>query len=330
MSQLGLMFLGVGCGAFGAAMFHLVMHSIFQSLLFLSAGAVVLALRHESDLFGMGALRKRLPKTRVVVLVGVLALTGAPPLSGFFSQGQIALGAFSNELPGHSALYWMATLTALLTSFYMLRLYFLVFSGESHVEREVRAHLQEPGNLTLVPLYALAVLSVLAGALLGLPQFWGDMIAIDDSDSLGNFLRSVLVTSAAGVSTGKQWGLVTAAVAAWALGALAAWWLYVRKPALAARASESVASLAALLRNGFFIDRLYDRVLIGPLVALSERVLHRGVDAGLIDGLVVNGVPRSLRAFANNALKRPQSGMTQGYLVAMVAGMLGILLYLVR
>lgn len=329
MSQLGFMFLAAGCGAYAAAMFHVVTHAFFMALLFLAAGAVSLVLHHEQDLFRMGALSKRLPKVRVMMLVGVFAIAGAPGLSGFFSRGEILVATFSSELTGHRVLYWMGVLTSLLTSFYAYRMYFLVFEGESHVEREVRARLQEPGNVLLGPLYAFAVLSVLGGYM-GLSQFWGDMIGIDRSDSLGNFLRTVVVSGARdGLSAGTEWRFVATAVAAWALGAAGAWWLYVRNPAVVERVTGSLATLGHVLSNGLFIDVLYERVIVRPLVVLSDRVLYRGVELRLIDGLAVNGTARSIWLLAHRVLRLPHSGMTQGYLFLMLIGMLGILLYLV-
>jgi NADH-quinone oxidoreductase subunit L len=330
MSQLGLMFLAVGCGAYATAMFHLVTHAFSKALLFLAAGAVIVVLHREQDLFRMGALRNRLPKTRVMMLVGVLAIAGAPGLSGFFSGEEVLVAALGSELPGHATLYWMGVMTALLTSFYMFRMYFLVFEGESRVEREVRARLSEPGNVVLGPLYFFALLSVLGG-FLGLSQFWGDMIGIDDSDSLANFVQTVIVrTASPDLSSGSEWQIVVTALAVWLLGAVSAWWLYLRNPALVEAAGESVATLAEVLRRGFFVDALYDRTIVRPLVAFSDRVLYRGIDKRLIDGIVVSGTARSIWLLAQRVLKLPQSGMTQGYLFVMVAGMLALLLYLVR
>jgi len=329
MSQFGFMFLAAGCGAYAAAMFHAVTHSFFMALLFLSAGAVSFVLHHEQDLFRMGALGNRLPKIRVMMLVGVLALAGAPGLSGFFSRGEVLVAAFSSELAGQQALYWLGMFTSLLTSFYAFRMYFLVFEGESHVEREVRARLQEPGNVLIGPLYAFAVLSVLGGYM-GLSQFWGDMIGIDRSDSLGNFVRTVVASGVRdGLSSDTETRLMLTAVAAWAIGVAGAWWSCVRHPAAAERLAESLATFGHVLRNGFFIDVLYHRVIVRPLVALSDRVLYRGVELRLIDGIAVDATARSIRLFAQRVLKLPHSGMTQGYLFLMLIGVLCILLYLV-
>jgi NADH-quinone oxidoreductase subunit L len=332
MSHVGVMFVAVGCGAYAAAVFHVVTHAFPKALLLLGAGAVVLGLRGERDLRRMGALRKRLPKTRVVMLVGALALAGAPGLSTFFSTDEILLAVYASELPGHHSLYWMGCLTLLLTSFYVVRLYLRVFEGESHVEREIRAHLQEPDDVALGPLYVLAVLSVVGGFMVGLPQFWGDMIGIADSDSLGNFVRTVVVSSvtpgARGVSTGTEWGLVLGTVGAWGLGAVAAWSLE-RRPAFARRAGESLATLGRLSRHGWGLPGAYDRVLVQPLLWLSDRLLSRGIDAGLIDGIALDGSARSIRALANDALKWPHSGLVPGYLIVTLLGTVGVLLYLV-
>jgi NADH-quinone oxidoreductase subunit L len=332
MSHVGVMFLAVGSGAFASAVFHVVTHAFPKALLLLGAGSVVLGLRGERDLRRMGALRKRLPKTRVVMLVGALALTGAPGLSTFFSTDEILVAVYASALPGHRVLYWLGCFTLLLTSFYVVRLYLRVFEGESHVVREIRAHLQESDDLALGPLYVLAVLSVVGGFMVGLPQFWGDMIGIADSDSLGKFVRTVVASNAApgtrGVKVSTEWGLVLSTVAAWALGAAAAWGLE-RRPALAQRAGGPLASLGRLLRRGWDLPDLYRRGLVQPLLGLSDRVLARGIDAGLIDGLVLGGAARSVRALANDVLRWPQSGLVPGYLVVTVLGTVGVLLYLV-
>ena len=330
MSQLGYMFLAVGCGAYTAAMFHLVTHAFFNALLFLGIGAVLLSVHHEQDLMRLGGLGKRLPKTRLVMLIGVLSIAGMPGLSGFFSRDEIVLAAYASDLAGHHYLLGIALITTALTSFYMFRLYFLTFRGDSHVAPAIRSRMQEPGNGVLIPLYILAGLSMMAGYM-GLPQFYGDMLLPADvsSDSLGNFLASVVVTTGYDVPRANESALVVLAIAAFFGGFLLAWLSYVRMTALAARFAERTSSIAGLLRNRYYIDEAYGFLVVRPLFFLSERVLARFIEERVIDGALVQGSARAVRAFASELLRPTQSGFAQAYLFFMVAGVAAMLVYLV-
>jgi len=331
VSQLGYMFLAAGCGAYTAAMFHVVTHAFFKALLFLGAGAVIVAMHHEQDMLKMGKLRKKLRRTHVVMLIGVLAISGFPFLSGFFSKDEILLSAFAAEqVPGHLWLYWIAAGTAALTAFYMGRLYVLTFWGDSRVDQQLRSHLDDPVDWIMYPLYVLAVLSMVGG-FMGLPQFWGDRLGVESSDSLGNFLlRTVAAVPAHEVGQATEWGLVGVAVAAFLVGAGAAWFLYEERAELPDRIAQRLGGLYALVREKFYVDELYDRVIVRPLVAISDEVLFREIDARAIDGVAVNGTARAVRALAAHGLKYAQSGLAQGYMLLMVAGAVAIVTYLLQ
>ncbi|MEN8182170.1 MAG: NADH-quinone oxidoreductase subunit L, partial [Myxococcota bacterium] len=191
VSQLGFMFIAAGCGGYAAAVFHLGTHAFFKALLFLGAGAVILAMHHEQDTDRMGGLRSRIPRTWAVFLVGVVAISGFPPLSGFFSKDEILATAYTAHVPGHVWIYRIALFTAALTSFYMFRLYFRTFEGECRASAEVQTRIHEPPTTVLRPLYVLAFFSVLAG-FFGLPQIYGDMLGVKDSNSLAHFLTPVV------------------------------------------------------------------------------------------------------------------------------------------
>ena len=164
VSQLGYMFLAAGCGGYGAAMFHLVTHAFFKALLFLGAGAVILATHHEQDTDRMGGLWRKIPRTHAVFLVGVLAIAGFPPLSGFFSKDEVLLSAYLAHVPGHRWLWAIGLVTAAITAFYMFRLHFLhLLRNQSAMSTEDYAHVHEPGSTVMVPLFVLAVLSVVGG-----------------------------------------------------------------------------------------------------------------------------------------------------------------------
>ncbi len=330
VSQLGYMFVAAGCGAYGAAIFHLGTHAFFKALLFLGSGAVILAMHHEQDTDRMGGLRRRLPHTHLVFLVGVLAIAGFPPLSGFFSKDEILLSAWlAHDVPGHQALWALGLVTAALTAFYMFRLHFRTFAGASRVPEEVRNHVHEPSQVVRVPLYVLAAFSAVAG-LAGLPQVYGDALGVSDSNSLAHFLAPVLAAEAHHVSHAVELGLAGLAVAAASLGTLLAWWLYVHRPGLPARLRAGLGALFRLVRDKFYVDEIYDALLVRPLVIASDRVLFRGVDAGLIDAVGVDGTARAVRALAARVLKHAHSGLAQGYLFVMLLGTLAVVGWLVR
>jgi NADH-quinone oxidoreductase subunit L len=322
------MFLAAGCGGYSAAVFHLGTHAFFKALLFLGSGAVILALHHEQDVRRMGGLKRWIPRTRWVFLVGVAAIAGLPGLSGFFSKDEILVWA--SHAAGGPWLYWMALGTAGLTAFYMVRLHCLVFHGECRAPASVREHIHEVGPLMLWPLYVLAGFSVISGYV-GLPQLWGDLIAVKNSDSLGRFLGPVLAkVEKPHLDHATEFGMVLSAVGVAAAGATLAWWLYVRNPALPGRITATLAGLHRLLLNKYWIDELYDLVIVRPLVLVSDRVLYRVVDAGIVDGAFVNGTARGVRGLASHGLKYAQSGLAQSYIFFMIVGAAALVGYLLR
>ena len=330
MSQLGYMFVAAGCGAFAAAMFHVVMHAFFKALLFLAAGAVLLAVHHEQDMTRLGGLGKRLPRTRLVMLIGIFAIVGVPGFAGFFSKDEIVLAAYTSHVAGRTYLLGIAMVTAALTAFYMFRMYFLVFRGESRVPSAIRSRMQEPGNTVLVPLYILAGLS-LTGGYMGLPQFWGDMLLPSgiSSDSLGNFLSTVVVTSSHDVPRANAWALIVLATAALSIGWLGAWLVCVRSPAFARRIAERTSTLIGWLRAGLNVDAAYRVVFVRPLQLIARRVMADAVERRAIDGALVEGAARGVQALASGLLRHAQSGFAQAYLFFTVAGAAALLIYMV-
>jgi NADH-quinone oxidoreductase subunit L len=328
VSQLGYMFVAAGCGAYTGAIFHLVTHAFFKALLFLAAGAVILAMHHEQDIRRMGGLRRRIWQTHAVFWVGVVAISGFPQFSGFFSKDEILLAAYTAHVPGHQWIYALGLATAGLTAFYMWRLYFVVFSGESRAAPEVREHVAEPPPVVVNPLWVLAVLAAVGG-LFGWPEAYA--LGMQDSHSLNNFLRAVWPPAEPhAISHETEYMLALLAIGMAALGLAVAHHCYVRRPDLPGRVAARLAALQALLREKYYVDEVYDAAIVRPLVKLSDAVLYRGVDAGLIDGVAVNGTARAVRAFAANGLKYLQSGLAQAYVVTMIVGAVAILGYLLR
>ncbi len=332
VSQLGYMFLAAGCGGYAAAMFHLLTHGFFKALLFLGAGAVILALHHEQDIDKMGGLTRFISwwkPTHLCFLIGVLAISGVPGMSGFFSKDEVLLAAWTAEgVPGHTWLWAIGIVTAGLTAFYMFRLHFRVFFGETRIAPSLRSHVHEAAPTVTQPLVVLAVLSVVAG-FAGLPQVYGDMLGISNSNSLAHFQAPALAAAHPHeVSHAAELWLAFTAVAVAAAGALVAWQLYLRRPELPDRIAAALAGPYRLLADRYRVDELYDRAIVLPLVALSDRVLFRGIDAGLIDGVAVMGTARTVRQLAARGLKYAHSGLTQSYLVLLLAGATAVVSYL--
>jgi NADH-quinone oxidoreductase subunit L len=330
VSQLGYMFLAAGCGGYAAALFHLGTHAFFKALLFLGSGAVILAMHHEQDIEKMGGLARRLPQTHWVFLIGVLAIAGFPGFSGFFSKDEILVAAYASQVPGHMWLYRIGLVTAGITSFYMFRLHFRTFYGSCRAPQELREHMKEASPVVLNPLWVLAFFSVLAG-FVGLPQVWGDLFDIPHSNSLANFLSVALAAGEAHhLDHSTEYGMAASAVALAAAGAAIAWLLYVRRPELPGQLAARLGALYRLLLNKYYVDEAYDAIIVRPLVGISDRVLFRGIDAGLIDRVAVDGSAKTVRALAANGLKYAQSGLAQSYLFVMIVGAIAIVTYLVR
>ena len=168
VSQLGLMFLGLGVGAYSSSVFHVTTHAFFKALLFLGAGSVIHAMGGEQDMRKMGGLWKHLPITGKVMAIGTLAISGFPLLSGFFSKDEILAHTYEHS----PTLWFLGQVTSILTAFYMFRLLFLTFFGKFRGTHEQEHHLHESPKTMTIPLIVLAILSI-AGGVLGLPEFWG-------------------------------------------------------------------------------------------------------------------------------------------------------------
>jgi NADH-quinone oxidoreductase subunit L len=325
ISQLGYMFLAIGVGAFGAGVFHLLTHAFFKALLFLGSGSVILALHHEQDLFNMGGLRKYLPVTFFTMWMGAFALAGVPLFSGFFSKDAILWETFA---AGNEALWLMGVVVAGLTAFYISRLMFLAFHGRERSEKQHQGppdlSPKEPSWSVTLPLIILAGFSLLAGYL-GLPSYWG-------SNRLEEFLAPSFRFQFSGQPaaaiehahlTEVILTLVTLAVAFF--GFALAYHLYIKDPQVAGRLANRFPWLYALLRRKFFVDEIYDWLLVGPVQRLSRTILWKGMDVRVVDGLV-HGTASLMQAWSHR-VKRIQSGDTRLYATWILGGALLILFY---
>jgi NADH-quinone oxidoreductase subunit L len=311
VSQLGYMFLGLGAGAFGAGIFHLMTHAFFKGLLFLAAGSVIHAMGGEQDLRKMGGLRKKIPWTYGTMLVATLAIAGTPGFSGFFSKDDI-LGSMSTSTGGQ-ILWFVGVLTAGLTAFYMFRMLFLAFHGEPRFD-EHAVHVHESPKKMLVPLVVLAVLSAIGGWWAA-PELFGGLNYFD------RFLEPVFAAGAPlheTLSVAYQFGRMGAAVAVALVGFFVAWSMYIRRKDAAARVGESRSGIYRLLAGKYFVDEIYAALIVRPLVWISRNVLWHGVDEGLIDG-TVNGVGQSAQV-GGSILRRVYSGNARSYATWIVLG----------
>ncbi len=317
ISQIGYMFIGCGVGAYAAGMFHLVTHAFFKSLLFLAAGSVIHALSGEQDMRRMGGLRRALPVTFPVFLVGALAIAGVPFLSGFFSKDAILTGAYAG---GHFALYGLGLAGAVLTAFYMFRLVYLTFYGEDRSPHDgAGRHVHESPPAMTVPLVLLALLSALGG-LLGLPVLLGER-----ANLFGRFLSGAFGHAAPHPTVSTELLLILAATASALAGIALAYVFYRREPGLPDRVARRFPAVHRLLVGKYYVDEAYDAVVVRPLVRGAETVYAR-FDLKVVDG-ALNG-SAAAADLAGKGLVRLQSGLLRDYALAFLIGVIVFLGFL--
>ena len=307
VSQLGYMFLGCGVGAFSAGIFHLMTHAFFKALLFLSAGSVIHAMGGEQDMWHMGGLASKIKVTFWCMLFGTIAIAGFFPFAAFFSKDAILFAAFNSE-HGGKALYAVGLLAAVLTSFYMFRLVWLTFFGKNRYdEHQVHVH-ESPRNMT-VPLMILAFLA-LTGGWFAFPALFGG------KDYFTDFLSPVFASGEiAGGEALHSLELTLSGVAmvAATLGLLVAWRMYSKD---VKRGPET--GLHKLLYNKYYVDEIYQAVIVNPLIWISRNILWKAVDEGTIDG-AVNGIAYGVREIGDG-VRHAQSGNTRSYAVWVLVG----------
>jgi NADH-quinone oxidoreductase subunit L len=327
ISQLGYMFLGVGVAAFGAGIFHLVTHAFFKALLFLGAGSVIHALHGEQDMRRMGGLKAKLPLTYWTVLAGTLAISGIPPLAGFFSKDEILWKTWA---AGYPALWAIGLVTAGLTALYMFRLFFLTFHGSFRGSPGAWDHPHESPPSMAVPLTVLGVLSI-AGGWIGLPHAIGGPLG-GLPNAFEAWLEPVFADAGHASEVAHtvppiEYGLMAASVAVALLGIALAGWMYVSDPSVPATLATRLRGLYILLRGKYFVDELYEVLIVRPFNALS-RFAWRVVDDGLIDGLFVNGSGALVR-LGSRVASGWETGYVQSYVLVFFGGVVLLLVYLV-
>jgi NADH-quinone oxidoreductase subunit L len=319
ISQLGYMFVALGAGAFSAAIFHLMTHAFFKACLFLCAGSVMHALAGELNVFKMGGLGKHMPITSRAFLCAALAISGFPLFSGFFSKDMILESAF---VSGHYVTWLVGLLAAGLTAVYVFRAYFLAFTGESRVNHDKAHHLHESPATMTVPLIVLGALSVVGGWV-GLPEgfLWGDRFGAYLEPSL-----AALPHGGAHHASGATLAFLIGSASLMALaGIYAAYAIYGRRSPLPDTLTASAPGIYRLLWNKYYVDELYDALVVRPYVALS-RLFWQVVDSQLIDG-AVNGVGELVR-WLGGRVRRLQTGDVQTYAFAMLVGAICVIIAL--
>src|SRR5262252_4469893 len=314
VSQLGYMFAAVGVGAYAAGIFHLVTHAFFKALLFLGAGSVIHGLGGEQDLRKMGGLSSRMVATTITTTIGGLGLAGLPGLAGFFSKDEILAAAFGS---GHRGIWALLLLGAFLTSFYTSRMLFLAFYSGPRMTREAAHHVHESPDVMTFPLWILALLTVITGVAFGIPS--------DHGTRFERFLAPVFPVHESGTSGAVALMLLVSAVAVFVAGVVVAWYMYMAAAVRPDVIGQPRTPIHALLLNAYYVDALYDRAIVRPLLALS-RLLASVFDVRLVDGLV-NAVARAVVAGAAG-LRRIQTGYTVNYALTMLAGAVAIVVFL--
>lgn len=314
VSQLGYMFLGLGVGAYTGAVFHVMTHAFFKALLFLGAGSVIHAMSGEQDMRNMGGLKKYMSITHITFLLGCIAIAGIPPFSGFFSKDEILAGAFEA-----SPVYWViGVLTAMMTAFYMFRLYAMTFQGKFRGTHEQEHHLHESPSAITIPLIVLAILAVIAG-FVGIPEAF-----VPDAHKLGAFLAPVFKDSNEYVHAHGHEGhlshsteyILMAISVAGAFAALAFAWSKFSKYE---KTGAEETGLGKVLANKWYVDELYDSIIVKPINSLGA-FLNNVVERKGIDG-IVNGVGRAVN-YGSRQLRLLQSGQVGNYVLLMVVAAL--------
>ncbi|HEX4925735.1 MAG TPA: NADH-quinone oxidoreductase subunit L [Bdellovibrionales bacterium] len=323
VSQLGYMFLGVGVGAFGPGMFHLMTHAFFKALMFLGAGSVIHAMHEEQDMRYMGGLKKYIPITHWTFVFGWLAILGLPPFSGFFSKDEILWQAYHSPR-GHIIFWIMGVVGAGLTAFYMTRLMALTFWGKSRVPSKTHPH-EAPPTMT-VPLIILAVLSV-TGGWIGIPHVITHTFHVDIPNVFQDWLspRLTAVPNQTEADPMLEWIFMGVSVGLAGCSAWLAYYLYVLKPNVLDDVYSKLRLVHKVFYNKYWVDEAYFAFIIRPIVAFS-RFLWSKFDVLVIDKATY--LISDLILEGGRGLKGYQSGNVQQYALYMVIGLVAILLLL--
>lgn len=323
VSQLGYMFLALGVGAYSAGVFHLYTHAYFKALLFLGSGSVIHALHHarqhdEQNMQIMGGIKKYMPVTYKVFVIATLSITGIPFLSGFFSKDEILWQTFQAGDLG-KFLWFLGVAAALLTAFYSWRLIYLTFHGEYRGAPECESHIHESPPVITVPLMFLAFGAIFAGYV-GIPP-----IFLEHGDKIGHFLEPVLGHPEGHGTHAQEYFVIASSIFVAVAGWVIAYFMYIKNPRLPEKLYSSFRPVHALLFNKYYIDELYSKTIVQPVLKASDKIIL-AFDVNVIEG-VVNGVPGMI-GFFSRGLRKLQTGLLSNYAVVMAIGVLCVVGYL--
>ncbi len=321
VSQLGYMFVACGVAAFSAGIFHLMTHAFFKALLFLGSGSIIHAMAGQQDMRYMGGLKKYMPWTFWTFLAATLAISGIPLFSGFFSKDEILWQSFSSQY-GSAWIWVIGFLAAGLTAFYMFRLVVLTFYGEERMDNHVKEHLHESPKVMTIPLIILGILSIIGGYV-GIPAILGG------SNRFEHFLAPVMhgahqeavehALLASGHNTGLELTLMISSIAIVVISIFIALYLYGKNKELTGKLRSGLSGLHKLLQGKYFIDEIYNAVVVRPLINFSI-FLWKIVDVFIIDG-IVNGLA-TIVGDVSTVIRPVQSGKIRSYATIFLLGVI--------
>jgi len=319
LSQLGYMTVALGVSGYSVAMFHLMTHAFFKALLFLAAGAVIIAMHHEQDMRKMGGLRHRMPVTYWTALIGALALIGTPFFSGFYSKDALIDAVHASTRYGAGYAYWCVLLGVFVTALYTFRMMFMTFHGPERLDHHAQEHFHDVGWDMKAPLVALAIPSAIIGYLTVEPilfgGYFGDAIKVLE----GHDVVADLSTEWPGPAAFALHALVSAPAWLAALGVLTAWWFVLKRPELGDAVRERFSGINRVLVNKYYFDWFNENVVAALARGLGV-LLWRGGDQLVIDGAIVNGSAEAVGRLAG-VTRLLQSGFLYSYAFWMIIGL---------
>ncbi|MCY4228565.1 MAG: NADH-quinone oxidoreductase subunit L [Gammaproteobacteria bacterium] len=329
LSQLGYMTAALGVSAYDLALFHLGTHAFFKALLFLAAGSVIIALHHQQDMRKMGGLKSVMPITYATAVIGSLALSGIPPFAGFFSKDAIIEAVHHSHIAGSGYAYLAVLTGVFVTAFYSFRLLFLTFHGKPRMSEAALHHAKESPWVVTAPLIALAIPSVLAGFIFFEPvlsgsYFGSSIFVLEEHHVTGALYQSYHGQSGFGlIMASIMHGIMTPPFWLAVSGIAFAWYCYCRRTDLPGKIAKRFSLVYRILDRKYGFDEFYQAVFARGSVSLGK-LLDRKADAGLIDGMMVNGTARTIGRISSR-LREIQTGFTYHYAFAMIIGLFGLI-----
>jgi len=323
LSQLGYMVVALGASAYSVAIFHLATHAFFKALLFLGAGSVIIAMHHEQDIRKMGGLWKKMKITYATFLIGSLALIGTPFFSGFYSKDAIIMAVGYSELPAATYAHYAVLIGVFFTALYSFRVFFLVFHTEERMDEHTSSHVKESPVVVWLPLVLLAIPSLVISWFIAGPiisgEFFGNAITVaSNHDVIAPFAEEYNDITHMALSAVKHPPFWLAFA-----GVFTAFWFTIVKPEWRGVVNRKLGLINEVLRNNYYFDKIYIDYISAGSVGLGKR-FWLWVDAGIIDGWIVNGSAKTVGAISGQ-LKKVQSGYLFHYVLVMVVGLLAFL-----